>query len=70
MLKRLARTGLRKGLIDGSRPWLVIGTTAAAIRVVRRFTRHEPDVVFSEELEPGHALVIKHAGGEPQIIYE
>jgi hypothetical protein len=70
MLSRLTRTGLRKGLIDGSRPWLFVGTTVAAIRIVRRFTRKEPEVVFCGEIKPGQALVIKHAGAEPEIIYE
>ena len=68
MLRRLTRTGLRKGLLEGSRPWLVVGATAGVVRLASRVVRKTPDVVFCQELQPGEALVIKHAGGEPELI--
>ncbi|HEX6310116.1 MAG TPA: hypothetical protein VF152_00650 [Acidimicrobiia bacterium] len=59
VVNRLARTGLRKGLLEGSRPWLYTGIAAVALRIARRAVREEPRTVFSEELEPGQALEIR-----------
>lgn len=56
---RVARTGLRKGVLEGSRPWLYTGLAAVALRVARRIARAEQRTVFSEELEPGQRLEIR-----------
>jgi hypothetical protein len=56
---RLARTGLRKGLLEGSRPWLYTGVAALALRVVTRIGRAESQTVYSEALEPGQRLEIR-----------
>jgi hypothetical protein len=56
---RIARTGLRKGILEGSRPWLYTGLAAVALRVARRIAREEPRTVFSEKLEPGERLEIR-----------
>ncbi len=55
---RLARTGLRKGVLEGSRPWLYTGVAAVAVRVLARF-REKDRIVYSEELEPGQHLEIR-----------
>ena len=68
MVKRLMRTGLRRGLLGGSRPWLVVGAGAAGLRIVRRLTASKPEVVYSEELVPGTTLLISHGTDrEPEI---
>jgi len=59
------RNGLRRGVLRGSRTWLVLGGVGAAVRVVRRLGGGEPKVVFSEPLQPGETLVIAH-GREPR----
>jgi hypothetical protein len=56
---RIARTGLRKGVLQGSRPWLYTGMAAVALRVAHRIVREEPRTVFSEDLEPGQRLEIR-----------
>ena len=56
---RLARIGLRKGILEGSRPWLYTGLTAVALRMLHRVVREEPRTVFSEELEAGHRVEIR-----------
>lgn len=56
---RVARIGLRKGILEGSRPWLYTGLAAVAVRVARRITREEPRTVYSERLEPGQRLEIR-----------
>jgi hypothetical protein len=54
------RNGLRRGVLQGNRPWLVAGGVALSIRVLQRLAGREPKVVYSEELRPGQALVITH----------
>lgn len=60
MLARLMRTGLRRGLRTGSRPWLAVGAAAGLLRVVRWAVARREDVVLREELPPGAALEIRH----------
>jgi len=58
VLARLARTGVRKGLFDGSRGWLYVGLAATALRVVR-WVITESEVVETVELKPGEAIEIR-----------
>lgn len=59
ILVRLARTGLRRGIQTGSRPWLVAGITAGMLVIVRRVVREPPETVYRTELEPGERLEIR-----------
>lgn len=56
---RIARTGLRRGLRDGSRPWLVVCVAAGALELVRRAVAKEPELVYQGGLEPGERLEIR-----------
>lgn len=58
MLNRLIRNGLKQGLLGGSRPWLVVGGAALALRVLRKLAGNEEEVVYREELRPGEAVVV------------
>jgi hypothetical protein len=58
MLRLLIRNGVRKGLLGGSRTWLVVGGAAFAVRVLRKLTAREEEVVYREELRPGEAVVV------------
>lgn len=60
MLRFLTRTGLRRGLLGGSRPWTTIFVVAGALRLVARATKGTPKIVYTGELEPGQTLVIAH----------
>jgi hypothetical protein len=60
MLQRLRKTGFRKGVLGSSRGWMAVWVTLAGLRLLRRVTRKEPDVVYREELKPGETLVIAH----------
>jgi len=60
MLRSLTRLGLFRGLLGGSRLWLVLGAVAVGFRTIARMARREPDVVYSEPLQPGQSLVVTH----------
>jgi hypothetical protein len=52
--------GLRRGLLGGEAPWLVLGATALALRIAWRVLRRKPQVVFSEKMAPGERLTVTH----------
>lgn len=52
--------GVAKGVFGGSRGWRMIFFGAVAVRTIKRIVRDEPDVVLSEALGRGHAIVITH----------
>lgn len=60
MPKRLTRMGAMRGLLGGSRGWFALWAVAAGFRMVAKVVRKEPEVVYSEDLEPGESLVITH----------
>lgn len=60
MRRLLLARALRKGFLGGSRFWTVVGTIGLAMKVLRKITRDEPEVTFSEELRPGQTLLISH----------
>ncbi len=57
-LRRLARTGMRRGMSEGSRGWLYVGLAASALRVVR-YVLSESEVVETIELKKGEAIEIR-----------
>jgi hypothetical protein len=54
----LFRRAQMKGLLGGSRPWLYLWLTLAGFRLLRRITRDKPEILYSEELKDGDALVV------------
>jgi hypothetical protein len=58
LAQRLARTGLRRGLLEGSRGWLIVGISLSALRVLRRVLA-EPDVRATVELHAGDAVEVR-----------
>jgi hypothetical protein len=58
MVRLLLRHGLRKGLLGGSRAWLVLGGVGLLFRTMQKLGGKEIEVVFCEELPVGTAVVI------------
>jgi len=58
VLRALARAGVRRGLLGGSRAWTVLGGAAVALRLWRRLTARDEKVVFRQELAPGESLLV------------
>jgi hypothetical protein len=60
MLSAVLRMALRKGLLGGSRPWLIVGVAATGLRIFSRLARRQPVVVYRDKLDAGQSLVISH----------
>lgn len=58
LLGRLARTGLKRGFLEGSRTWLIVGVAATAARAAQRILTEAP-VTATFELKPGDAVEIR-----------
>lgn len=63
MLGFLLRTGVRRGLLGGSRAWTAVAGVLLGVRVLRKLTGSEPEVVHTTRLRAGEALLVRH--GEP-----
>jgi hypothetical protein len=59
IVARIARTALRRGVRQGSRPWLYVAAGATALQLLQRVTSPKPEVL-SLKLRPGQALEIVH----------
>jgi hypothetical protein len=59
LVARLAKTGLRRGFVEGSRAWLYVGVTATALRIAHRILVQPPETVYLDELKPGEAIEIR-----------
>jgi hypothetical protein len=57
LVGRLARTGLRRGLTEGSRGWLLVGCTLTAVQLLRRLLA-EPDERAAFELEEDETIEV------------
>jgi hypothetical protein len=54
------RRGFDRGLVDGSRGWVVLGGLAALAHLAGRALHRESEVVFLHKLEAGESLRITH----------
>jgi hypothetical protein len=64
MLEFLRRYGVTRGFLGGSRPWMVVGGAAYALKAVKWALQRDVEVVFSEEIRPGDRLVITPIAAE------
>jgi hypothetical protein len=65
LIGRLARTGLRRGFLEGSSTWLIVGVTATALRAAQRILA-EPPVTATFDLKPGDAFEIRAIDPPPR----
>lgn len=61
-LRALFKARLLRGVLEGSRIWVVVGVLVGARRLARRRKVRCPELVFREELEPGQARHVTHRG--------
>lgn len=55
--RRLVRHGIRRGLVEGSAPWIVV---ALAVAIVRFALRPERPLVAKADLALGESIVVTH----------
>lgn len=59
--RRLLMTkAVTNGFLGGSRFWTAVGTLGIAMKVLKKITRDDPEVVYSERLSPGETILISH----------
>ncbi len=64
----LYRQSQVRGLLGGSRPWTILWAVLAARRLLKRLMRDEPEVVYSEELRAGEAIIISGKDRTPKVL--
>jgi hypothetical protein len=65
IVSKLARTGLRKGVLGGSRGWLYVGVAATSVRIAGRFLSDKPETIFETELHPGDTIEVRAVPPQP-----
>lgn len=65
LLSVARRSSLTKGLVGGSRPWLVVGALAWTIKALQWAIRPNPTTVYRGRLEVGETIVIRHDPAPP-----
>lgn len=65
LLSSARRSSLTKGLIGGSRPWLVVGALAWSLKALQWALRPSPTTVYRGRLEVGETVVISHEPAPP-----
>jgi hypothetical protein len=58
VLARLRTLGLQRGVLGGSRPWLVVAGVTWALRALQWAWRTDEVVLYEGTLEPGERLEI------------
>lgn len=64
----LYRQAQLRGLLGGSRPWLILWVVLAGRRLLRRITRDAPEIVYSEELADGQTIIVSASDREPRVL--
>ncbi len=63
----LRRQAIRRGVLGGSRAWLILGGAAWGLRLLTRVAgTRRLRAVLTDELRPGESLLISHLPDEPR----
>lgn len=62
----LRSRGLRDGLINGRKPWAIIGIIVWSFRILRKLATRRPELVAREVLKPGQSITITSIERSPQ----
>jgi hypothetical protein len=66
MIRFLTRYGTTRGIFGGSRAWTVVAVVGWTLRLLQRAHNEPPKVVYSEVLQPGETLEIRHLPPLPE----
>jgi hypothetical protein len=65
VLNYLRRRAQLKGVVGGSRGWTILWAVLIGGRLLRRLMTDKPEILLTEQLRPGEALVIRAEGAAP-----
>ena len=68
MFSYLRKRATLAGPLGGSRQWTMVWAVLVAARLLRRFTKSKPEILLTETIRPGEALLISGIDREPRII--
>jgi hypothetical protein len=57
VLRQLTTTGWRRGRA-GSRTWILVASVAGGVRLLRRVTRNQPEILYRTRVRPGERFEI------------
>lgn len=57
-----------RGLLGGSRPWTILWAVLFTRRLLKRFVKDEPEILYRTELQTGETLVISGTEQEPHVV--
>ena len=57
VLRQLTTTGWRRGRA-GSRTWILVASVAGGVRLLRRVTRNQPEILYRTRVQPGERFEI------------
>lgn len=66
MLRYLYRHSQLKGLMGGSRAWTSVWALLFAVRLFKKVSARDAKAVYTEVLQPGETLVIRHEDAAPK----
>lgn len=65
LLSEVRRRALLKGLLGGSKPWMILGLVAWTFRALQWALRPAPPTVYQEKLGLGESLILRHQPAPP-----
>ena len=68
MFSYLRKRATLAGPLGGSRQWTMVWALLMAVRVFKRLTKSKPEILLTETVRPGEALLISGIDREPRII--
>jgi hypothetical protein len=57
VLRQLTTTGWRRGRA-GSRTWIIVASVAGGLRLLRRVTRNQEEILYRTRVRPGERFEI------------
>jgi hypothetical protein len=60
VLRYLYRRGQLRGLFGGSKGWTVVWAVLFGVRMLKKASTREPEVVYSEILGPGETVILRN----------
>jgi hypothetical protein len=68
MFNYLRKRATLAGPLGGSRQWTIVWAVLVGVRLFKRLTKAKPEILLTETIRPGEALLISGIDREPKII--